>query len=142
MRNEPHRDRDALKRTRDRMNHATGDRLVTGYEALIPSLELPDPNNRHVLAAAVVGRCDLIVTQNLKDFSEDALAPYGIETLHPDEFLSNHLALAPGLFCFALRKVRARLESPPYSAEDYLAILTQQGLVATAAEMEQFEEFI
>lgn len=142
MRKEPHRDRTALDRTRDLMNQATRDCLVTGYEALIPSLDLPDPNDRHVLAAAIVGRCDVIVTQNLKDFPEDVLELYGIETLHPDDFLSNHLALAPGLFCSALRKVRARLKNPPYSAEDYLAILTQQGLVATAAELEQFKELI
>lgn len=142
MRNEPHRDRAALERTRDLMNQATRDCVVTGYEALIPSLDLPDPDDRHVLAAAIVGRCDVIVTQNLKDFPEDALDAYGIETQHPDDFLSNHLALAPGLFCSALRKVRARLKHPPYTAEDYLAILTQQGLVATAAELEQFRELI
>ncbi|MEO0525494.1 MAG: PIN domain-containing protein [Pseudomonadota bacterium] len=142
MRNEAHRNRAALERTRDLMNQATRDCLVTGYDALIPSLDLPDPDDRHVLAAAIVGRCDVIVTQNLKDFLEDALDPYGIETQHPDDFLSNHLALAPGLFCSALRKVRARLKNPPYTAEDYLAILTQQGLVATAAELEQFRELI
>lgn len=142
MRNESHRERAALERTRDLMNRATRDCLVAGYEAIVPSLDLPDPNDRHVLAAAIVGRCDVIVTQNLKDFPGASLESYGIETLHPDDFLSNHLALAPGLFCSALRKVRARLKNPPYSAEDYLAILTQQGLVATAAELEQFKELI
>lgn len=142
LRNEPHRDRAALERTRDLMNQATRDCLVTGYDNLIPSLELPDPDDRHVLAAAIVGRCDVIVTQNLTDFPEEALTIYGIETQHPDDFLSNQLALAPGIFCSAIRKVRVRLKNPPYSAEDYLAILTQQGLVATAAELEQFKELI
>jgi len=52
MRNEPHRDRAALERTLDLMNQATRDCLITGYEALIPSLELPDPDDRHALAAA------------------------------------------------------------------------------------------
>lgn len=142
MRNQPHRDRAALERTRDLMNKATRDCLVTGYETLITSLDLPDPDDRHVLAAAIVGRCDVIVTQNLKDFPNDAIKPFGIEAQHPDDFLSNQLALAPGLFCSALRKVRARLQNPPYTAEDYLAILTQQGLVATAAELEQFSELL
>ena len=132
MRNEPHRDRTALERTRDLMNQATRDCLITGYDALIPSLDLPDPDDRHVLAAAIVGGCDVIVTQNLKDFPEDALEPCGIETLHPDDFLSNHLALAPGPFCSALRKVRARLKNPPYTTEDYLAILTRQELYQVA----------
>ena len=51
---------------------------MTGYHGLIPSLQLPDPDDRHVLAAAIVGRCDVIVTQNIQDFPEAALAPYGI----------------------------------------------------------------
>jgi hypothetical protein len=68
LRNEPHRDRAALERTRDLMDSKTRDCLVTGYEALIPVIQLPDANDRHVLAAAIVGHCDVIVTQNLKHF--------------------------------------------------------------------------
>jgi predicted nucleic acid-binding protein len=142
LRNEPHRDRAALERTRDLMDKNVRDCLVTGYESLIPSLDLPDPEDRHVLAAAIVGRCDAIVTQNLKDFPPEALAPFGIETQHPDDFFCNQLSLAPGLVCSALRKVRARLKNPPKTAEEYLAILTQQGLVATVAELEQFSDLI
>jgi hypothetical protein len=115
---------------------------VTGYQTLIPSLVLPDPDDRHVLAAAIVGRCDVIVTQNLKDFPDAALAPYGLEAQHPDEFLSNHLNLAPGVFCDAIRKVRARLKNPPFTAPQYLDILTQNGLVATASELVQFSTLI
>jgi hypothetical protein len=86
LRNEPQRNRAALERTRDLMNQAVRDCLVTGYEPLIPTIDLPDPGDCHVLAAAIVGRCDLIVTQNLKDFPAAALQPYGIEAQHPDEF--------------------------------------------------------
>lgn len=142
LRNEPHRDRTALERTRDLMDQATRDCLVTGYESLIPALTLPDEDDRHVLAAAIVGRCDAIVTQNLKHFPAEALAPYGIETQHPDDFFCNQLFLAPGVVSSALRKARERLKNPPYSAEDYLSILTQQGLVATAAELEQFADLL
>jgi hypothetical protein len=115
---------------------------VTGYQSLIPSLTLPDPNDRHVLAAAIVGGCHAIITQNLQHFPPDALAPYGIETQHPDEFFCNQLSLAPGLVCSALRKVRARLKNPPMTTDEYLAILTQQGLVATVGELEQFSELL
>jgi hypothetical protein len=96
---EPHRDRAKLERTRDLMDSNARDALVTGYETLIPSLRLPADNDRHILAAASVGRCDVIVTANLKDFPEAALAPFGIEAQHPDQFLCNHLNLAQGLFC-------------------------------------------
>jgi predicted nucleic acid-binding protein len=142
LRNEPHRDRAALERTRDLMNHAVRDCLVTGYEALIPSLELPDPNDRHVLAAAIAGRCDVIVTCNIKDFPESFLALYGIEAQHPDDFLCKHLHLAPGLFCGAIRKVRMRLKKPPYDVDEYLATLAGQGLVATVGELKPFSGLI
>ena len=140
LRNEPQRDRAALERTRDLMDRATRDSLVAGYEPLIPGLTLPDPDDRHVLGAAIVGRCDVIVTQNLKHFPDEALAPFQIEAQHPDEFLCSHLDLAPGLFCSAIRKVRARLVNPPYSVEDYLATLTRQGLVATVGELQAFAD--
>jgi hypothetical protein len=74
---QPHRDRAALEGTRDQMNTATRDCLVTGFHSLIPSLQLPDPDDRHVLAAAIVGHCDAIVTQTLRDFPDKALAPSG-----------------------------------------------------------------
>lgn len=142
LRNEPHRDRVVLERTRDKMDQATRDCLVTGYQALIPSLNLPDPDDRHVLAAAIVGRCDVIVTQNLKDFPEYAVEPFGIEPQHPDEFLSNYLHLAQGVFCHCAQKIRRRLRNPPYTAEDYLKTLIRVGLVATAAELHGFIDLI
>ena len=142
LRNEPHRDRAVLERTRKLMDTATRDCLVTGYEPVIQSLVLPDLDDRHVLAAAIVGRCDAIVTQNLKDFPSETLAPFGIEAQHPDDFFCSQLSLAPGLVCSALRKVRTRLKNPPITIEQYLEILTQQGLVATVAELEQFSDLI
>ncbi|MFU8866204.1 MAG: PIN domain-containing protein [Rhodobacterales bacterium] len=135
LRNEPHGERAALERTRDLMDNATHDCLVTGYEALVPALTLPDPDDRHVLAAAIVGRFDAIVTQNLKDFLPERLAPLGIETQHPHDFFRNQLSLAPALVCSALHKVRACLMNPPKSVDEYLSILTQQDLVATVADL-------
>lgn len=57
-----------LAKTRSAMNAAVLDCLVENYESLIPSLNLPDQNDRHVLAAAIQGRADTIVTMNQKDF--------------------------------------------------------------------------
>ena len=142
LRNEPHRDRTALERTRGLMDQATRDCLVTGYEALTSALILPDPDDRHVFAAAIVGRCDVIVTRNLRDFPDAAVAPYGIEVQHPDHFLSNHLDLMPRLFCAAVRKIRSRLVAPPLTVQDYLSTLTGQGLVATAAELTHFSALL
>jgi len=132
----------ALNRTRTLMDSSVRDCIVTGYQPLISSLSLPDPNDRHVLAAAIVGRCDVIVTRNLPDFPETALTPFGIDAQHPDEFLTNHLNLAPGVFCDAIRKIRARLRNPPFSTAEYLEVLTNNGLVATASELIQFSTLI
>jgi hypothetical protein len=142
LRNEPHRDRAALERTQDLMDSKTRDCLVTGYESLIPLLELPDPDDRHVAAAAIIGRCDVIVTQNIKHFPDAALAPYGIDVQHPDDFLCNHLNLAQGLFCGVVQKVRRRLKNPPYTIEEYLDTLTRNGLVATASELRPFAQLL
>ena len=142
LRNEPHRDRAKLERTRDLMDQHTRDCLVIGYDSLVSSLVLPDPDDRHVLAAAIAGRCDAIVTQNLKHFPEEVLAPYGIDVQHPDEFFSNQLNLVPGAFCGAVQKVRRRLQKPPYTIEQYLDILTGNGLVATAAELRSFADLL
>jgi hypothetical protein len=142
LRNEPHRNRAALERTRDLMDRSTRDCLVTGYESIMPSLCLPDAADRHVLAAAIVGHCDAIVTANLKDFPESALAPFGIDIHHPDEFLCNQLKLAQGVFCRCVQKIRRRLLNPPFTVEDYLGNLTRVGLVATASELRAFADFL
>ncbi len=66
--------------------------------------------------------------------------PYGIEVLHPDTFLSNHLDLMPDPFCEAVRKIRERLVAPPISVQDYLTILAGLELIATAAELARYSE--
>ena len=69
------------------MNASVPDCLVTNYEKLSTTIELPDPDDHHVVAAAIVGHADAIVTFNTKDFPIAVLQPYGIEVQHPDEFL-------------------------------------------------------
>ncbi len=71
--------RERLESTRDLMNAAVPDCLVKDYEDLIPGLILPDPDDRHVLAAAIRSRADVIVTTNLKDFPIHTLKRYGVE---------------------------------------------------------------
>ncbi len=100
------------------MNKHAADALVTGYEELIEGLRLPDPDDRHVLAAAIRARADVIVTCNLRDFPADALSPYGIEAQHPDEFIMNLLDLAPGLVAAAAGDHLESLKKPPKTAKE------------------------
>jgi hypothetical protein len=92
--------------------HAS-DALVAGYEDLIKGLELPDAKDQHVVAAAIRGRADIIVTRNTRDFQAEALKPFGIKSQHPDEFIANLLDLAPGLVLTAARRHQESLKSPP-----------------------------
>ena len=131
-----------LDRTRDLMSEHVRDAVVTDFEPLIDVLELPDPHDRHVLAAAIRGRADLIVTVNLRDFPSDRLDRWGIEAQHPDEFLTHQFHLSQPVFLHAVRTVRKRLRNPPRSVQEYLDTLRTQGLLATVGEIEPFDQFI
>ena len=120
-----------------RMREAVLDALVTGYEPLIASIVLPDPNDRHVVAAAIAGEADAIVTYNLKDFPAVALAPHGIEAMHPDQFLRSYIVETPGQFLDGVRACLRRLGDPPISAAGYLATMRRVGLTDTAAFLER-----
>ncbi len=134
--------RSQLERTRALMDaHAEGC-VVTDFEDLIDALKLPDPKDRHVLAAAICGRADVIVTYNLKHFPESALERFGIEAQHPDRFIGHLADLVPQIVCHAARTVRRRLKNPPKTVGDYIACLRQQGLPETAAFLEENRELI
>lgn len=142
LKNRPDLTRAQLERTRDLMNAHARDALVTNFEQLIGVLDLPDPDDRHVLAAAIKGRADLIVTVNLRDFPAQILDPWGIEARHPDEFLTHQFHLSQPVFLQAVRTVRQRLKDPPKSVEDYFDTLRAQGLLATVNAIEPFDQFI
>lgn len=130
------------ERIRDLMNAHVLDCLVSGYETLIPSLELPDPNDRHVLAAAIHCGADVILTFNIKDFPGTILQSHGIEAQHPDEFIVQLLDQAPSDVCGAARSQRSSLKNPPLSVEEYLAALERQGIVRTVARLRQLGDHI
>lgn len=138
----PDLDRDRLERTRTLMNRAIPDSVVHNYEPLIERLDLPDPDDRHVLAAAIRAGAQAIVTFNLKDFPADQLDPYGIEALHPDVFIEHQMDLHEGAVVSAAKAQRANLRKPEISADQLLQTLAAQGLVVTADRLREFEDVI
>ncbi len=124
-----------LRRTRELMDAHVRDALVTDYEDLIPPLTLPDPDDRHVLAAAIRSGASVIVTFNLRDFPASALAPHGLEAQHPDAFLQTQLDRAPDLVQAAVRRHRASLRNPSRTVTEYLTTLKAQGLLRTVARL-------
>jgi predicted nucleic acid-binding protein len=135
LRDRPDLTRAQLERTRDLMNAHVRDCLVTGYEDLIEAVTLPDPDDRHVLAAAIRGRADVIVTFNLGDFPTCILHHYGLEAQHPDQFVTHLLDLAPTTVFGAVKRQREALKNPPVSVEDLLESLEKQQLVQTVAHL-------
>jgi predicted nucleic acid-binding protein len=138
LRNRPDLSREKLERTRMLMDLHAEDALVTGYEDLIEGLKLPDPDDRHVLAAAIRGRADIIVTANTRDFPAEVLRSFGIEPQHPDEFVVHLLDLAPGLVLTAARRHRESLKNPPKTPEEYLDMLEKEGLTETVAILREY----
>jgi predicted nucleic acid-binding protein len=136
LRLRPELRRQDLERVRVLMDAHALDSVVTEYKDLVPAITLPDPGDRHVLAAAIKGRADVIVTFNLKHFPEVMLAKWGIEAQHPDEFVINQFSLNPAAVCTAARLHRASLRSPPFSVRQYIDLIHRAGLPQTAAALD------
>ena len=136
-------DPEKIDRLLSLMNENVRDSLVEFPAGLIESIEgLPDPDDRHVVAAALVSRSHAIVTSNVKDFPQNALAPYRTEAITPDDFLLAQWDLDQGRFLLGVTKVRNRLKNPSMSADQYLASLRRCGLVKTAAVLTSFTALI
>jgi predicted nucleic acid-binding protein len=124
------------------METATPDCLVTGYEHLIEAIHLPDPTDRHVLAAAIAGRADAIVTSNQKDFPRNILEDFDIELQTPDEFVVNQLMLKDSVAVTAIKRMRQRWARPEITAFELIKLLEKRELPLTAAHLEKYVELI
>jgi hypothetical protein len=124
------------------MDKGVADCLVTGYEYLVPAIELPDLDDRHVVAAAIHSRGDAIITYNLKDFPSKALGRYNLEAIHPDDFIRYQLDLNEASVLIAAQRCRNRLKKPSMSGKEYLEMLARQSLPKTIAALHLFAEVI
>jgi hypothetical protein len=131
-----------LNRTRVLMNAHVRDSLITGFEHLIASIALPDADDRHVVAAAIHGAANLIVTFNLKDFPPDCLNPYSLAAQHPDDFIFDLLDLHPARVCEAASNHRRSLKNPPKTVDEYLDTLLKQGLTQTVGVLREWKRAI
>lgn len=133
LRNNPAASQDLLCKTQAQMNLVFPHGLVTGHEHLIETMALPDANDRHVLAAAITGRVQIIVTFNLTDFPAAQLSRFHLKAQHPDDFLVAQMESAPDLALIAAESILRKLTRPPYTRAQYLNRLKQVQLPNTAA---------
>lgn len=137
LKNRPDLKREQLERTRTLMDTAVPDALFERqrYQSLIDSLQLPDPNDRHVLAAAIACRAEIIVTFNLKDFPKTELDKYQIAALHPDDFLNDLADLNESAVIKAIDSQSNALRNPPISCKQILETLQIIGLPKIVARL-------
>ncbi len=120
------------------MNAAVPNALVYGFEHLIETLQLPDSDDRHVLAAAIQARATIITTKNLSDFPNASLEPFGIEALHPDEFICRLLDINSAVVIGALGLQRQSMKHPPMNVDGFLQMLERQDLNKTVKRLKPF----
>jgi len=134
--------REQLERTRVLMNTSAGDSLVSGHDYLIPTINLPDQDDRHVVAAAIHARADAIVTYNLRDFPSEALERHHVEAIHPDDFLTYQLDLDEPSVLVAVQRCRTRLVNPPVEIEAYLNRLESLQLPKFVSRLRQYASIL
>jgi predicted nucleic acid-binding protein len=142
LKNHPNVSEERVARTRKLMNEAIRDCLVTGYIDLIDSLRLPDPDDRHVLAAAIRSQSEIIVTFNLKDFPVAVLSMYDIRAIHPDDFLDSLLEQSPGPVLIAVKRQRESLRNPTLTATELLGVFEKHGMTQFAARLKEMIDVI
>ncbi len=128
-----------LARSRRLLGEAIPDCEVTGYEELIDGLTgLPDPEDRHVVAAAIRSGAQVIVTCNLRDFPSQVLARYGLTAQHPDDFVLHLIGLNVTAITRTVQQQAAALRNPPKTVEELLELLRQQGLVRSVGVLRKW----
>ena len=127
----PDLSRERLARTANLMNEYVRDALIKNYQYLIPELELPDSDDRHVLAAAIHSQSSVILTFNLKDFPSNILDRYNITAQHPDRLIVNLFIAHPIEMMQVVSYCHDRLKNPPKTINEYLTTMEKQGLIQT-----------
>ena len=130
--NRPELTADQLQRTTQAMNNAFPDANVVNYEALIDSLTLPDPDDCHVLAAAIRCQANVLITANLKDFPSAVVSLFDLEVQHPDEFITNLIDLDSRRALMAFDQQVSHLKKPPMTPRQVLENFKKVGLKVTA----------
>ncbi|GGT37041.1 PIN domain-containing protein [Nonomuraea spiralis] len=133
--NRPDIPAEKLNKLRSLMNLAVRDCLVEGHEPLIEGLKLPDPDDRHVLAAAIKVGAQVIVASNLKDFPAEHLAAWDVEVKSPDDFVLDLIALDGRVVWACVQQIADSRISPPETVDDVLDALEAAGLVEAVAAL-------
>ena len=132
----------SIRSQRRAMDEHFKDSIVSGYEPLIGALDLPDAGDRHVLAAAIRCSAQFIITDNLADFPEEALAECDIEAIAADAFLTQTIEIYPSEGFAVLRALREHYSNPAFTPSEFVLDLAAKRLTRLAALAERYREFL
>lgn len=113
-------------------NAAFPDALVQNYKGLIEHLELPDKDDRHVLAAAIKTNANLIVTNNINDFPQGYLLSFSLSAKTADDFLTDIIDLNQEQALAAFKEMVLHKRNPNQDEFEVLDLLRNAGLKDTA----------
>lgn len=122
---EPEQAEHAARRLIEQMEWAFDDARVTGWEPLEGSYGLPDANDEHLVAAAVVGGAGVIVSDNVKDLPAKLL-PAGLDVVPAARFAADAVSVSPHTARQALEEISRRYGNPPRSVDDLLDLLARR----------------
>lgn len=143
IKNRPDLSRERLEKTKKNMNDALLDCLVLDYENIEKDLCLPDLNDKHVLAAAIASKSNVIVTANLKDFPDEELLKFKMKACHPDELFMMLVKMHKDLFLSSVKECYQKLRNPPISIDKYILTLSEKCcLVKTGLFLRQNIDFL
>ena len=119
-------------RARKAMEEAFEEATVAEYDGFLAVCRgLPDPNDAHVVAAALKTQAATIVTENLSDFPTEILSKLGLEVRCADHFIADTIALDTGRAVAAVRQMRLRFKNPAKKPSDLLLDMEANGLTET-----------
>jgi predicted nucleic acid-binding protein len=135
LRTNPDLDPENLERQVKLINDSVADCLVKGYEPLMTGLKLPDPDDVHVLAAAIKSGAQVIVTANLKHFPAEYLAEFNIEAKTADDFVLDQISIDDRVVFACVQDIANSRHRALCTAQDVLTELENNGLVASVAAL-------
>ncbi|AXK87325.1 PIN domain-containing protein [Nocardia farcinica] len=118
----------------DRMTSAFDDALVENWQPHEGTFGLPDPDDEHVLAAAVVGGAGAVVTHNVRDFPRNRV-PHHIQILEPAQFAADTVSVSPQTALLAVETMAARFHHPPMSVAQVLRMLADRYAMGAAVDL-------